>query len=610
MCGIVGYVGPRQAAPILFQGLSDLEYRGYDSCGLAVLDGSGISAAKVDGRLSALRELIASLPPATTGIGHTRWATHGRPSRENAHPHADCKGEIALVHNGIIENYRELKEELLSKGHRFASETDTEVVVHLVEEFYQGDLTSAVMRACAQLKGSFALAVISSREPGRIVAFRQSSPLVVGLGDGEKILASDVPAVLPHTRRVVVLSDGQCASITREEIWVYDSSGKRVRPEVRRIDADMDVARKEHYPHFMLKEIHEEPEALGRVLSGRIKDGVPYFDPLEFPWSPEEAKEIKKVFLLACGTAYHASLTGKVLFERLGFIPAEADLGSEFRYRDPLIPPGSLVIAVSQSGETADTLAAMREARARGARVLAVTNSPVSSLAREADCVIYQRAGVEIAVASTKAYVTQVLCLALLAVHFGYATGRLSPDDARTITRRLQTVPDEARRALESEPAVKRIASELSRHEDVFFIGRGVDYHTAMEGQLKLKEISYIHAEAYAAGELKHGTLALIDKGTPVVAVLTDPALAEKTASNVMEVKARGGRIISVTTPATGGALAPGPEDVEIQVPAGYPLVAPAVAVIPLQLLAYYAALERGTDIDKPRNLAKSVTVE
>lgn len=610
MCGIVGYVGGRQAVPILYEGLSNLEYRGYDSCGVAVLDGKGILTAKVEGRLSKLRELLKDLPPATTGIGHTRWATHGKPSQENAHPHVDCRREIALVHNGIIENHKELREELISRGHTFTSETDTEVIVHLIEEAYDGDLASAVRRACRRLKGSFALAVISAKEPGRIVAFRQSSPLIVGLGEGEKILASDIPAVLSHTRKIAVLADGQCASITVDDLKVYDVAGNPVTPEVQLINADIDVAMKENFPHFMLKEIHEQPEALARVLSGRVKQGLPHFEPEEFRWSAEEVRKLQRLFIVACGTAYHASLTGKTLFERLAKIPTEVDLASEFRYREPLIPPESMVIAVSQSGETADTLAAMREARARGARVLAVTNSPVSSLAREAESVVYQRAGIEIAVASTKAYVTQVLCLALLAVHLGISTGNLPLEEARKITGWLERVPEQARIALESEARVKEIASHVSRFEDVFFIGRGVDYHTAMEGQLKLKEISYIHAEAYAAGELKHGTLALIEQGVPVVAVLTDPSIAEKTASNVMEVKARGGRIISVTTPLTSGAFQPGPYDVEIQVPACYPLVSPAVAVIPLQLLAYYTALERGTDIDKPRNLAKSVTVE
>ncbi|MBE3519488.1 MAG: glutamine--fructose-6-phosphate transaminase (isomerizing) [Firmicutes bacterium] len=610
MCGIVGYVGERQAVPILYQGLSDLEYRGYDSCGIAVLDGHGILTAKVEGRLSKLRELLKDLPPATTGIGHTRWATHGRPSQQNAHPHVDCRREIALVHNGIIENHRELREELISRGHTFASETDTEVIVHLIEEAYDGDLASAVRKACRQLKGSYALAVISAREPGRIVAFRQSSPLVVGLGDGEKILASDIPAVLSHTRKIAVLADGQCASITRDGLEVFDASGNLTDPDVRVVSTDIDVAMKENFPHFMLKEIHEQPEALARVLSGRVKGGLPHFEPEEFRLSAEDVGKLQRIFIVACGTAYHASLTGKALFERLAGISTEVDLASEFRYREPLVPPGSLVIAVSQSGETADTLAAMREARARGARVVAVTNSPVSSLAREAESVVYQRAGVEIAVASTKAYVTQVLCLALLALHMGLCTGRLACDEARKIMSSLEKLPEEARRALELEARVKEIASDVSRFDDVFFIGRGVDYHTAMEGQLKLKEVSYIHAEAYAAGELKHGTLALIEQGTPVVAVLTDPSVAAKTASNVMEVKARGGRIISVTTPLTSGVFAPGPLDVEMQVPASYPLVSPAVAVIPLQLLAYYAALQRGTDIDKPRNLAKSVTVE
>lgn len=611
MCGIVGYVGVRQAPQLLWESLSRLEYRGYDSAGIAVLNGTAIVSVKCKGRLRDLKEQLNLLPPATVGIGHTRWATHGAPSNRNAHPHADCAGRIVVVHNGIIENHRELREHLVSRGHSIVSETDTELIAHLIEEKYRGDLVQAVLEAVAELEGSMAIAVLHAGEPRRIVVYRDKSPLIVGLGDNENFVASDIPAILPYTRRAVVLNDGELAEIRDNEVRFYDRSGRSIEKHVIMVDVEPEAAEKAGFDHFMLKEIFEQPEALSRVVSGRIRGDMVSLEPGEFGMTQEEVAAIPKTYLVACGTAYHASLVGKVMFERFAGIHSEAVLASEFRYSEPLVPGGTLCVAVSQSGETADTLAAVREVRRRGARrVLAVVNSPVSSLALEADDVMYQRAGPEIAVASTKAYTTQIVCLALVALHLASQTRNMEPGVISALVREIRTLPEKAQSVLECRDAIKELAREVAVHDDVFFIGRGADYMAAMEGQLKLKEISYIHAEAYAAGELKHGTLALIDNGVPVVAIMTDPMLAAKTASNIMEVKARGGRIIAIGTTECLRYLHQEPGDVFIEIPATHPLLSPVLSVIPMQLLAYYAALERGTDIDKPRNLAKSVTVE
>lgn len=619
MCGIVGYVGTRDAASIVFDALCRLEYRGYDSAGIAVLDSSGICTAKRKGRLAELSPLVKTLPRAGQAIGHTRWATHGAPSDINSHPHCDCTGDIVLVHNGIIENHRELRERLIVGGHVMKTEVDTEVVAHLIEEKYRGDLAAAVAEAARELEGAMAIAVIHRGEPGRIVAYREKSPLIIGLGEGENFLASDIPAILPYTRKFLALNDGEIGVITEEGVAVYrleKGSGANglVKVGDRQpmvVDLEPEAAEKGGFDHFMLKEIFEQPEALMKAVSGRIRDGRVKFEEGEFGFSDEDVRALNKVYLLGCGTAYHACLVGKHLIERLAGIPAEAVLASEFRYMEPLIPERTLVIAVSQSGETLDTLAAVREAKERGAwRTLAVVNQPLSSLTREVDDVLYQRAGPEISVASTKAYTTQLVCLAMVACHMGFVRGRISEDQARAFGQELRNLPEKALGALEAAGLMERLAVEIAKEEDVFFIGRGADYLAVMEGQLKLKEISYIHAEAYAAGELKHGTLALIAPGVPVIACLMDPELAPKTASNVMEVKARGGWVVAIGSQECLNQLQLGEKDVLVTVPDVNPLISPVVSVIAMQLLAYYVARERGTDIDKPRNLAKSVTVE
>lgn len=610
MCGIVGYVGKRDAAKVVFDSLCRLEYRGYDSAGIAVMDGKGIEISKCKGRLSDLKPFVDILPASTQGIGHTRWATHGVPNDTNAHPHKDCSGRTVLVHNGIIENHLELRERLSRDGHRIVSETDTELAVHLIEENYRGNLFDALREAVRHLEGSMALVAMDDREPGKIVAYREKSPLIIGVGDGEMFLASDIPAILPYTDKAIVMNDGDFAVITRDGVKITDIEGKEVKRPVQKVDIRPEAAEKGGYDHFMLKEIHEQPEALAKALQGRIRDGRVMLSEDEFSEDESSVQSLDHIVLIACGTAYHAGLVGKMMFERLAGIRSEAWLASEFRYARPLIGPDTLAVAISQSGETLDTLAACREAKERGSRVVAITNSPLSSIAREADDVMIQRAGPEIAVASTKAYTTQILCLALAAIRLGELTGSLSIQEIRTLTRELLDIPAKAQKVVEQASLVEHLAQEIADVRDIFFIGRGVDYLTAMESQLKLKEISYIHAEAYAAGELKHGPLSLIAKDVPVVAISTDPELAPKTASNVMEVKARGGKVIAVGTGKCLEYMRLCPEDTMIQIPECFSLFSPALAVIPLQLLSYYVAKIRGNDIDKPRNLAKSVTVE
>jgi len=609
MCGIVGYIGKKEAAPFLLDGLRRLEYRGYDSAGLAIYNGEKLLVKKTAGRLQRLADMVAESPmPGKVGIGQTRWATHGRPSDTNAHPHPDCSGEIAVVHNGIIENYSSLRQWLKERGHRFVSETDTETIPHLIEEYFQGDLVAAVRQAVARLKGSFALAIISSREPDKILAVRQGSPLIVGLGEGENYLASDIPAILPHTRQVYILEDGEMAVIQKERIQITDFRGHLHSKEVFQVHWDPVMAEKGGYEHFMLKEIHEQPRALRDTLTGRLKDD----DEVDLGemkvFTAQRLKDARRIFIVAAGTAYHAGVIGKYLIEKLARVPAEVDLASEFRYRDPLLGEGDLVIVVSQSGETADTLAALREARRLKIPVLAITNVVGSAISREADDVIYTWAGPEIAVASTKAYTTQVVALTLFAIHLGTLRGTLEPEERQELIRGLRELPQKAEEVLSREEVVAELASEFARREDVFFIGRGLDYAVAMEGQLKLKEISYIHAEAYPAGELKHGTLALIDEGVPVVALATQDALEDKMVSNITEVLARGARVLALAA-ANDGRIAEVAHDV-LTIPEIHPLLRPVLTVIPLQLLAYYAAVARGTDVDKPRNLAKSVTVE
>ncbi|MGQ9498268.1 MAG: glutamine--fructose-6-phosphate transaminase (isomerizing) [Desulfotomaculales bacterium] len=610
MCGIVGYVGARPAVPILIDGLRRLEYRGYDSAGLVVAENGSLVVVKRAGTIGVLVGALDGTPySSTVGIGHTRWATHGAPTDVNAHPHTDCTGHLAVVHNGIIENYLAIKAWLAGLGHEFKSETDTEVLPHLIEHYYDGDLRAAVLRAVKHLSGSYAFLALTQHEPYRLIAARQDSPLVIGLGAGENFVASDIPALLPYTRDTYLLNDGDLAEVTPDGVQVFDLEDKPQAREIFHVTWEADQAEKGGYDHFMLKEIFEQPEALRDTLRGRLsEEGVQVrLDELA-PLDAGCIQGIRRVFITACGTAYHAGVVGKYLLERLARVPVEVDIASEFRYRNPLITPSDLVIVVSQSGETADTRAALREARARGARVAAITNVVGSSIAREADLVFYTWAGPEIAVASTKAYVTQLVAFVLLAVWLAERRGELAGAEAKDILAAMQELPAQAAAVLEQAPAVAGAACRCAAAEHIFFIGRGLDYAVAMEGALKLKEISYIHAEAYAAGELKHGTLALVVDGTPVIALATQPELEEKMVSNIKEVKARGARVLAVTF--AGNNHLEEVADEVFYIPRTHPLLAPVLAVIPLQLFAYYAAVARGCEVDKPRNLAKSVTVE
>ncbi|MGB9791277.1 MAG: glutamine--fructose-6-phosphate transaminase (isomerizing) [Thermacetogeniaceae bacterium] len=609
MCGIVGYLGGQDAVSVLLDGLKRLEYRGYDSAGVAFLNDGSLKVEKRKGRIAVLEEQLSSRKHKTTiGIGHTRWATHGRPSDENAHPHYDCTRKFAVVHNGIIENYAELREQLKARGHRFTSETDTEVLAHLIEEAYRGDLCMALREASRQVRGSYAVVVLSEYHPDRLVAARKDSPLVVGLGDGEYFLASDIPAILPYTRNVYLISEGEFAELTLDGVRILNSEGEPVKKEVFHVTWDADAAERGGYPHFMLKEIFEQPRALRDTLRGRITPEGDDVNLSEVRLSPEEIRRMTRINIVACGTAYHAGLVGKYVIEKLARVPVEVDLASEFRYRDPVLDKEQLVIVISQSGETADTLAALREARARGCKVLAVTNVVGSSVAREADEVIYTWAGPEIAVASTKAYTTQLLVMYLLGLFFARERGTKSVAEIADLIHAIQRLPEQVEQVLEQQDLIKKLADEYHKCEDIFFIGRGLDYAVAMEGALKLKEISYIHAEAYAAGELKHGTLALIVDGVPVVALATQAELLEKMVSNAKEVKARGGTVIGISL--GNNQLVSEASDHVIRLPEVPSLLAPILAVVPLQLFAYYMAAARGCDIDKPRNLAKSVTVE
>ncbi|NLG85504.1 MAG: glutamine--fructose-6-phosphate transaminase (isomerizing) [Firmicutes bacterium] len=609
MCGIVGYVGPKEAVPILLAGLERLEYRGYDSAGLAVNSRGRLTIKKTVGRLEALRKLLAEEPLAgQTGIGHTRWATHGRPSDRNAHPHRDCGQRISVVHNGIIENYLELREELQQSGHVFLSETDTEVLPHLIEENYRGDLFAAVRSVFPRLRGAFALAAIAAEEPGKLVVARMTSPLIVGLGRGENFIASDIPALLEHTREVYILEDGEMAEVTAERVRVARVDGREVEKSVFHVKWDVAAAEKGGYEHFMLKEIHEQPRALTETLVGRVARETGRVTLPELGLTGKEIAAFRKIAIIACGTAYHAGLVGKYVLERLLRLPVEVDLASEFRYRDPLIGPETLAVVISQSGETIDTLAGLRLAREKGARILAITNVIGSSVAREADLLLPTVAGPEIAVASTKAYTTQLLNLYLLGLYFAQERGTIGEEERREMVAGLLDLPRRAEATLALEETVRALAEEYHEKEDIFFIGRGLDYAVALEGALKLKEISYIHAEAYAAGELKHGTLALVVKGVPVVALATQPAVYEKMLSNIKEVKAREATVIAVVS--ADDHETEKTVDRIIRLPEVHPFLTPMISVIPLQLFAYYAAKARGCDIDKPRNLAKSVTVE
>ncbi|MHB1653619.1 MAG: glutamine--fructose-6-phosphate transaminase (isomerizing) [Desulfitobacteriaceae bacterium] len=607
MCGIVGYIGKQTAIPILVEGLKKLEYRGYDSAGVAVLAQEGIFFCKSVGKLAALEQKLGNDYVQTSiGIGHTRWATHGRPSDVNAHPHADCAGDFAVVHNGIIENYLELREWLSEQGHQIVSETDTEVLPHLVEHFYKGDLVAAVRQVLEKIHGAFAMVVLSRRDPDQLVAVRQDSPLVIGLGEGEYFVASDIPAILNHTRNTYILSDGEIVVLKENGVEVTDFQGNTLQKDVFVVEWDAVAAEKGGYDHFMLKEIHEQPRAIRDTLLGRLdENGV---NLQEVDLTAEEVNQFNKVFVVACGTAWHAGLVGKTLIERWARIPVEVDIASEFRYRSPLIDERTLAVIISQSGETADTLAALREAKRQGARVVAVTNVVGSSVAREAHDVIYTWAGPEIAVASTKAYTTQLVGMVLLGLYLAQAKGTLTLEKIQEIITALKELPAQAQEVLDRSKVMQELAQSFVNVEDTFFIGRSLDWAVAMEGSLKLKEISYIHAEAYAAGELKHGTLALITPETPVIGLATQMEVYEKTVSNIKEVKARDARVIGITFEGNKDLIKS--VDEVIYLPKTVGELSPILTVIPLQLLAYYASVARGCDVDKPRNLAKSVTVE
>ncbi|NOU94864.1 glutamine--fructose-6-phosphate transaminase (isomerizing) [Paenibacillus sp. LMG 31456] len=609
MCGIVGYIGKRDVQPILLNGLSKLEYRGYDSAGIAVLERDQIKISKVEGRLANLSGQMDKHPlKGSAGIGHTRWATHGKPSDANSHPHADMSGKFTVVHNGIVENYMELKKELEQKGVMFTSETDTEVIAHLLAEQYQGDIVAAMRMVIQKLHGAFSLGVMTEHEPDKLVAVRQSSPLVIGAGQGENFIASDISAVIEHTRKVYILEDGDLAVITQDHISIMKAeTGEAADRKLLQIDWSVDQVEKGQFEHFMLKEIHEQPLTLRNTMLGRINDR----DEVSFPELAHAAgafKDVDKIFIVACGTAYHAGLVGSTIIEKLTRIPVQSDIASEFRYRDPIITDRTLVIVVSQSGETADTLAALHESRRNGAKILAITNVPTSSIARDADYVIATKAGPEIAVASTKAYTAQLLAFYLFSIYLAQERQTLGKELHSELVKGLKTLPVQVEKVLENADEVKLFAESIKEAKSLFFIGRGLDYPVALEGSLKLKEISYIHSEAYAAGEMKHGTLALIEKGTPVIALATHMDLYEKTVSNIKEVKARGAHVMGITV--EGNVELLNAVDEICFIPPSLQLLAPILAVVPLQLISYYASLALGNDIDKPRNLAKSVTVE
>ena len=609
MCGIVGYIGSNQAAPFLLDGMSKLEYRGYDSAGIAVLEKGQVRVEKCVGRLDALRQkLEGSMPEGVMGIGHTRWATHGRPSDRNSHPHTDGSGKFVVVHNGIIENYLSLKEELIAKGVEFTSDTDTEVVAHLMADLFDGDMESTVKKVLKVIKGSYSLVFMCEAEQDKIICTKKDNPLVIGLGEGENFIASDIPAIINHTRRTFIMSDGEIATVTKDGVWVQDIEGTPINKKVFEVNWDAEAAEKGGFEHFMLKEIYEQPKAMRDTMTGRVNAEEKTINFPELNWTPEELQGINKIFIVACGTAYHAGIVGKYYLEQLARIPVEVDIASEFRYRSPLIDGNSLCIVISQSGETSDTLAALREAKRLGARTVGVTNVVGSSVAREADQVIYTYAGPEIAVASTKAYTTQLLVMLMFAIYVGRLRNTMTEETAQELVAGLASIPEQIHVMLEDVDQIKVFAREYGSSQNAFFLGRSLDYAVALEGALKLKEISYIHAEAYAAGELKHGTLALIVSGVPVIVLATQEDVYDKTVSNLQEVKAREAVVIAIGF--EGDTVLANHADHVIYIPKTGKYHAPLLAVLPLQLLSYYAALTRGCDVDKPRNLAKSVTVE
>ncbi|HEX4135515.1 MAG TPA: glutamine--fructose-6-phosphate transaminase (isomerizing) [Bryobacteraceae bacterium] len=617
MCGIVGYVGAQRAVPIILDGLKRLEYRGYDSAGLAVYcDDDTLGVRRASGKLRNLEDVLRLDPvDGNFGIGHTRWATHGRPTEENAHPHRDCSGDIVVVHNGIVENFLPLKEQLQSEGHKFSTETDTEVIAHLVEKYFEGNLENAVRCAVKQLRGVFALAVLSRRDPNKIVAAREGPPIVVGLGKGEYFVASDVPAILSHTRDMFFLADGDMAVLTQDGVQLCDFDGRPIKRQVQHVLWDPIMAEKGGYKHFMLKEIFEQPRAIRDTTMGRVsqESGRIFLDEMDI--TPKQFQSFREVKIIACGTSWHSALAGKFMIEKLARIPVEVDYGSEFRYRDPIVSDDVLTIVISQSGETADTLAAQREAKQKGSKTLAICNVVGSMITREAAGTFYTHAGPEIGVASTKAFTCQLTALAILALHLAEVRGHLTEDCARAFVHELVRIPGKLEAILANDQQYEELGRKLFRATDFLFLGRGIHFPIALEGALKLKEISYIHAEGYPAGEMKHGPNALIDENLPVVVLATrDPGseestlLYEKTLSNIQEVKAREGKVLAIVT--EGDTEVRKVADYVIEIPAAPDLLAPILEIVPLQLLAYHIAVRRGCDVDQPRNLAKSVTVE
>lgn len=609
MCGIVGYVGEREATPILLDGLARLEYRGYDSAGVAVYSGGALKVAKAKGRLQVLSDLLQGgrAIQGTVGIGHTRWATHGAPSDVNSHPQVSRSGKIAVVHNGIIENYAALKQFLQSQGVPFTSETDTEVVAQLIEYFYHGDLLQAVGRVLHRIEGAYALGILCADTPDQLIAVRRDSPLILGVGEGENFLASDVTALIQHTREVLYMEDGEVAVLTREGIQCYNHFLQPVEKEISHVDWEVDAAEKGGYEHFMFKEIMEQPEALRRAVFPRIRDGQVYFE--DFGLTDEEIQQLRKIYIVACGSSYHVGMVGKYNLERMLRLPVEVALASEFRYQDPIVDGHTLVLVISQSGETLDTMAALREAKRLGGKILSIVNVVGSSIARESDLVLYTWAGPEIAVATTKAYTTQLAVLDLLGLYFSQRLGTLPQEEYEQILQEMLLLPAKMEQVLENREDIQYYASQYFNHSSVFYIGRNLDYALGLEGSLKLKEISYIHSEAYASGELKHGTISLIEEGTLVVALASYARLFDKAMSNVVEVKSRGADVLALTTQSHREEMSRVANGL-ILIPETHPVLLPSLGVVPLQLFAYYVALMRGCDIDKPRNLAKSVTVE
>lgn len=609
MCGIVGYIGNKNATPILIEGLEKLEYRGYDSAGVAIMTDKGIDIKKCQGRLKNLENLLKKeVLKGNSGIGHTRWATHGEPSDTNSHPHFNQSGTIAVVHNGIIENYIYVKDFLKSLGYEFKSDTDTEVIAHLIDYNYNGNLEDAVLKSIETLEGSYALGVVSQDEPEKIVATRKDSPLIIGLGDGENFIASDIPAILNHTRDIYTIEDREIAILTKENVEIITPEKVRVEKEIFHVDWDAESAEKGGYEHFMIKEIHEQPKAIKDTMNSRIVKDSDEIRIDDIKLTKEELKDISRIFIVACGTAYHAGMVGKYVIEKLARIPVEVDIASEFRYRDPIIDEKTLIIIISQSGETADTMSALRLSKKKGARVLAITNVVGSSASREADDVFYTYAGPEIAVASTKAYTTQLISMYIIALYLGRLNRNVSLEEYRNIRDEMLVLPEKVEELIKRKEELQKFANENHGHRDMFYIGRSLDGAVSLEGALKLKEVSYIHAEAYAAGELKHGPIALIDKEIPVIALATQEELLDKMISNIREVVTRGAKVISFTL--EGYEAVEKVSNQVVYMPKTISILTPVLSVIPLQLLSYYVAVYRGCDVDKPKNLAKSVTVE